>query len=315
MENMSEKIYTSHALEALPEQKPVRADVFIAEQIPHYSRSYLQDLIKQGLVAINNKVAKSSTIVKPLDHVTVSIPPVPSISYKGGPEIEGKLQNFDVKIIYEHKEFLIVAKPAGLMVHKPSAYNTDVTLVDWLLSRWQQLKMVGDQDRPGIVHRLDKDTSGLMVIPRTNYAHFKFSDLFKNRAIKKTYLAIVRGHPDRTGSIDFPIDRDPITRNKMSHQSGQGRAALTHYKVLEYFTDTTLVEVLPVTGRTHQIRVHFNAIGHPLEGDILYGKKSSRIDRQALHATSLSFAFDGEPFSFSESMPADMQVAIDQLKK
>jgi 23S rRNA pseudouridine1911/1915/1917 synthase len=310
---MENNTHTYHTLQAASDQKAVRADVFIAEQLPHYSRSFFKDLIKRQLVTINNKTAKSSTIIKPCDTIVISIPATPLL-YASTPEIEQKLSSLSVKIVFEHKEFLVIAKPAGLMVHKPSAYNTEVTLVDWLLSRWKGLETVGAEDRPGIVHRLDKDTSGLMVIPRTNYAHLVFSDLFKARSIKKTYLAIVHGHPDPSGTIDFPIDRDPTIRNKMSHK-GEGRAALTHYKVVDYFKDTALAQVNPITGRTHQIRVHFSAIGHPLVGDALYGKKSPLIERQALHATSLSFTFDGEPFSFHESMPTDMQTALGFLKK
>ncbi|OQA34351.1 MAG: Ribosomal large subunit pseudouridine synthase D [Candidatus Dependentiae bacterium ADurb.Bin331] len=316
MENhLSASVHTTHSLIVPQEEEPKRADLFISQQFPLYSRTFFQTLIDQNLVMVNNKKAKASTVIKPFDQITVQIPPVPTINYEASPEIKKKLGEIDVNIVHEEREFLIISKPAGLMTHKPSPYNTEITLVDWLLSQWHQLALVGHHDRPGIVHRLDKDTSGLMIIPRTNHAHMIMSDLFKQRAIKKKYIALVHGHPARTGTIEFPIARDNVNRNKMTHTNQSGRPALTHFVVKEYFENSSLIEVSPITGRTHQIRVHCAAIGHPLIGDHLYGTKSSLISRHALHATSLTFAFNGKPFVFNQEMPMDMQQLINQLKK
>jgi 23S rRNA pseudouridine1911/1915/1917 synthase len=316
MENhLSASVHTTHSLIVPQEETPKRADLFISQQFPLHSRTFFQTLIDQNLVTVNKKRAKASTVIKPFDEIMIQIPPLPTINYVANPETKKILAQFDVQIVHEEQEFLIISKPAGLMTHKPSAYNSEVTLVDWLISGWDQLALVGHHDRPGIVHRLDKDTSGIMIIPRTNHAHMILSDLFKQRAIKKKYTAIVHGHPDRTGTIEFPIARDSVNRNKMTHKNENGRAAITHYTVKEYFENTSLVEVSPVTGRTHQIRVHFAAIGHPILGDHLYGTKSSLIARHALHATSLAFAFNGKPFVFEQEMPADMQQVINQFKK
>ena len=315
MENyQNSTLGTTHSFSVALDQEPMRADVFISKQLPTHSRTFVQTAIQEKRVKINDKLAKPSSIVKPLDQIVIELPELPQISYQSNPEIEAQLATHQVTIVFEHPEFLIIEKPAGLMVHKPSPFNLEVTLVDWLLSKWHTVASVGHQDRPGIVHRLDKDTSGLMIIPRTNYCHMLIGDLFKQRAIKKTYTAVVKGHPDKTGTIDLPIDRDPVHRNQMTHKSSEGRDALTHYKVLEYYNDSSLVEAYPVTGRTHQIRVHFAAIGHPLIGDFLYGKRTHLIKRHALHAASLSFAFGGQPFSFNQPLPSDMNELIARLK-
>ncbi len=307
--------HTTHTLKVAQGQLPKRADLFLCQELPSYSRTFLRGLIDQHLVTINNKACKASSIVKIDDEICVSIPPLPTIDYTPTPHMAEQLSLHDVKIVFEHPEFLIISKPAGLMVHKASVYTTEATLVDWLLSKWHSLAHVGNQDRPGIVHRLDKDTSGLMIIPRTPFAHFSFSDLFKNRGIHKTYTALVHGHPEKKGSIDLPIDRDPVNRNKMTHARSDGRAALTHYQVADYFNAHTLVNLNPITGRTHQIRVHMSALGHPLVGDFLYGSPSPFIKRQALHATALSFTFQGQPFSFQDPLPKDMAKLIDTLRK
>jgi 23S rRNA pseudouridine1911/1915/1917 synthase len=152
-----------------------------------------------------------------------------------------------------------------------------------------------------------------MVIARNSPAHAKLSAMFKNREIKKTYLALVQGHPDKSGTIDFAIDRDPVHRYMMTH--GSGREAVTHYQVLQYFELATLIEAKPVTGRTHQIRVHFAAIGHPILGDETYGTSSPCISRQALHASSLSFTFNNTPFTFTAELPADFQRALSCLNQ
>lgn len=291
------------------DQSPIRIDVFLTENFPDYSRSYFQKLISDQHVMVNEKPVKKNSVLQPLDIISVIFPPITPLTTN---KIIDK--DLGVSIVYEHPQFLIINKPAGLVVHSPSHANNEITLVDWLINKFQELKDVGQPERPGIVHRLDKDTSGLMIIPRNNYAHLLFSRMFHERAIKKTYLAIVNGHPEKTGTIDLPISRDPHVPIKMTHRFNHGRNAVTHYTVLEYFKDTTYVRVEPITGRTHQIRVHFSAIGHPLLGDQLYGIKSSYIQRQALHAYSLAFTFENTPFEFHQLPPTDFQEALAELR-
>ena len=171
---------------------------------------------------------------------------------------------------------------------------------------------VGTVDRPGIVHRLDRDTSGLMIIPRTNEAHASMTDMFKDRKIQKTYLAIVMGHPPESGTIDLYVGRHPSMRNKMHHftaltKQASSRTALTHYEVIQYYDDFSLVKVKPVTGRTHQIRVHFAAIGHPLLADPLYGRKSKLSKRHALHAHQLEFEYKSKSYCFTSQLDSKLQ--------
>ena len=154
-----------------------------------------------------------------------------------------------------------------------------------------------------------------MIIPRTNYAHTIIGNIFLDRTINKEYLAVVKGHPEPAGTIDFPISRDPHKRNRMTHKQLNGRSATTHYKVIEYYQHTALVHIKPVTGRTHQIRVHFAAIGHPIVGDAIYGTESKYIKRQALHAHAVSFMYQNTPFRFACEMPQDMQKLINIHKK
>ena len=217
--------------------------------------------------------------------------------------------------MHEDPDFYIIEKPAGLMVHRPSTSSVELTLIDWLVHQVPEIINIGHPERPGIVHRLDKNTTGLLIVPRTSRAHMLFSDLFKNRDIKKTYLAVVRGHPEKEGTIELPIGRDPITRNKMTVNGIEAREAVTRYKVLTYFENAALVEIYPVTGRTHQIRVHFKAIGHPLLGDQLYGTRSPLIKRHALHATQLTFDFKGKPYTFTSTPPQDFELLLSKLKK
>ena len=181
---------------------------------------------------------------------------------------------------------------------------------------FKEISKVGESERPGIVHRLDKNTSGIMIIPRKDYVHAIFSEMFKDRKIKKTYLAIVEGHPDPKGTIDLPISRHPTEKIKMSHLNPAGKDSTTNYSVLEYFEKCSLVELKPTTGRTHQIRVHMAAIGHPLLGDSTYGKESYMIGRHALHANKLEFEYNKELFSFScDEQPEDFKNALEKLRK
>lgn len=296
-----------------------RLDKFISQQFPLYSRSFFQYLIQQGQVSINEKqIKKPGTSLKENDVITITFPEKKEIDKK---EVLEEITG--VEVIHEDPHFLILYKPAGIVVHKTSDKSTELSLVDWVLLHYKDIEGVGYIDRPGIVHRLDKNTSGLLIIPRTNFAHTTFGDMFRDRAIKKTYYAIVKGHPEQFGTIDFPIGRDPHNPTKMkaflkaeaAYSSKKIRESVTHYKVKEYFDDAALVEINLETGRTHQIRVHFKAIGHPLIGDTTYGKESKKIKRQALHAQSLAFNFDNKNYQFSKDLPEDMKKLLKNLKK
>ena len=289
-----------------------RLDVYIKAQLPLYSRTFLSTLIAQRAICINGIVAtKPSTPVKAGSHIVITIPIQPAPK-----DHKDHALSLPVTILYTHEQFFIINKPAPLTVHPLSSapeHTTEPTLIDWIKAYDAHLSQVGDIDRPGIIHRLDKETSGLMIIPRTNYAYQIFSELFKNRLITKKYLALVQGHPKESGSIEYDIGRHPIIRTRMrAYKPGEmqqtpTRNALTHYRVLSYFDDYSLIEAHIITGRTHQIRVHFAAIGHPVIGDHMYGSRSLLIQRQALHATSLSFTFEGTPFAFTQDPPADFQ--------
>ncbi|MBP6892228.1 RluA family pseudouridine synthase [Candidatus Babeliales bacterium] len=293
----------------------LRIDKFITAHFSQYSRSFLQKLFKEKLVTVNQtKIVKSSFILKTSDTIFIQFPGESDTIAKK--EIPADL---NVQIIAKHDDFLIINKPAGLVVHAPNKNYSEVTLSDWVVDAHEEIAHVGLIDRPGIVHRLDKDTSGLMIIPRTNHAHATMTEMFKARKIHKTYLAIVLGHPPATGTIDFFIGRHHVIRNKMHHFTNttkrmNSRDAVTHYKVLTYFKDYSLVEIKPITGRTHQIRVHFAALGFPLLADMLYGKSSKILKRHALHAHQLEFEFDHQKYHFNSPIPDDLQKIINDLQ-
>ena len=301
---------------------PCRVDRYITQLFPDYSRSYFQRIIADGGITINNIPAKKpSAIVCSADIVTIQFPaqrivePHYIIDRTSG-----------IAIIAETEHFMIIHKPANLLVHAPSNASNAITVVDWIRHHHGDIASVGTSDRPGIIHRLDRETSGILMITKTNYAHNLIGALFRNRKINKTYKAIVAGHPPKEGTITCAIGRDPINRIKMAHFDPENidasgkigtvkvRHAKTDYKVLEYFDNAALVEVTPTTGRTHQIRVHMVAIGHPIIGDQLYGKKSPLIDRQALHAESLSFHFENKEHSFTSEIPQDFQHLLNDLR-
>ena len=295
-------------------EEVMRIDRYLTQQFPLYSRSFFKKLIEEGFIAVNEIVTlKQSTPVNPLDTIHVRFPSERIVESDAV-----CARNLNVEVLYTHEHFFIISKPAGLIVHPPTTKSMAVTLVDWLLVYHNDIKDVGYVDRPGIVHRLDKETSGIMVIPRTNNAHGFFSNQFEHRLISKKYIALVQGHPQKTGTVSLPIGRHPIQRTKMyafpedeaAIHRGPKRSATTHYTVLEYFAQSALVEVAPITGRTHQIRTHFAAIGHSIIGDPVYGCKSKQIKRQALHAHSLSFTFMDIAYTFSAPLPEDFQKLI-----
>lgn len=298
-----------------------RLDKYLGMVAPSFSRSFFHALIDQGRVTINDRVIQKPSIeVKELDLIVVALPtqkePYSPINLPLG-----------IEIIHEHTDFLVINKPAGLNVHAPNHHSTEPTVVDWLIARYGDIKQVGSPDRPGIVHRLDKDTSGLLLVPKTNYAHKLFGDAFKNRTIKKVYHALVVGHPCKEGIIDAGIVRDPLVRTRMTtttrlharhlatSQVGTIRESVTNYTVLDYMPTASLIEARPQTGRTHQIRVHCASIGHPLIGDSVYGTSSHLIKRHALHAYMLSFTFGNESFCFTKDAPEDFTACYEHLKK
>jgi len=301
---------------------PCRIDRFITTLFPDYSRTYFQHIIDSKGIVINSVPAKkSSALVHPNDHVTIQFPSQHTASVN---EVIDKTTGVSVLTATQH--FMIIHKPANLLVHPTSTTSTAISLTDWIRHHHSDINTVGLSDRPGIIHRLDKETSGIMIVTRTNYAHNIIGGLFRNRKIQKTYKAIVAGRPPQEGTITLAIGRDPMNPIKMAifpeelidAQGKVGisrvRHAQTDYKVLEYFKDAALIEVKPTTGRTHQIRVHMKAIGHPIIGDALYGKKSLLINRQALHAEKLSFTFEETPYSFSDELPDDFQQLITHLR-
>ncbi len=291
----------------------VRLDHFLVQTCPeHYSRSQIVNAIKAGLITVNHKTAKQSYRLHAEDHIEGKL----VLPGNGAPPTP---QDVPFDIMYEDDDLIVVDKPAGLVVH-PGSGNPDKTLVNGLIHRFNELKVIGDQQRPGIVHRLDKDTSGLLVVARSQQAHAKLSAAFKERAVDKQYITLVHGSPDdENGNIVMPIGRHPVHRQKMTVREIGGRFAASNWKVLKRFGRFTLLEVTIETGRTHQIRVHLSAIGYPVVGDQLYGgsRDNTDFDRQLLHAWRLRFRqpFSGVMLKFEAPLPADFQRSIDRLEQ
>jgi 23S rRNA pseudouridine1911/1915/1917 synthase len=292
------------------EYHEMRLDRFVHLMMPTVSRTYIQKLIADGAIQINNRVgSKCSTAVKAQETIAVYLPPV----YV--PPVQAVVDaGKNIAIVAQEDDFYIINKPAGITVHRPHANSAEVTVVDWLLHNQLVGPGVGDKVRPGIVHRLDKNTSGLMIVARTPEAHAQFARLFHERSIKKTYIAIVQGHLPAEGTIDLFVGRDPFVKVRMQAlpfaYDHTFRHALTHFKIVEYRKENSVVELHPVTGRTHQIRVHMAAIGHALVGDAVYGKSDSHITRHALHAHKLEFLFNGTKKAYQVAVPTDMLVLI-----
>jgi 23S rRNA pseudouridine1911/1915/1917 synthase len=276
-----------------------------------YSRAFCQKLIKDGFVRRDESVLyRSSELIAPGTKLAVFVPQRQDIVAK--PDILA--QEFTVEVIYENEHFAIINKPAGLLVHAAATAPGELTLVDWIRQRFPDSTWDETCMRPGIIHRLDRDTSGLMVVVKTPQAQMRFAVLFKSRSIAKCYHAVVQGTPLQSGTIDWNIVRHPRNRILMTHSRTKGREALTNYKVLEYFNHATLIEALPETGRTHQIRVHCAAMGRPIIGDALYHQPSALIKRQALHAVGLSFVYDDQHYEFHSDYPEDIKNLLAVLR-
>ena len=219
---------------------------------------------------------------------------------------------FDV--IDEQQDFLIINKPAGLLVHHADTKPDELSLVNGLLHRYPDMQALESLQRPGIVHRIDKNTSGLLLIARKQQAQAALAALFKERKIHKVYRAVVQGHPAPAGKIDLPIGRHPIDRHKMATFGIETRSALSYYKVIESFGDASLLEINIIPGRTHQVRVHCASMGHGLLGDSTYGVSSPLIARQALHAWHMSFSYAGKDFSYTAPLPDDLEELLAKLR-
>ena len=270
---------------------------------PGLSRTQAQKLVANGYVTVNNRVAKAGLRLNIGDRVDVIIPPPPPSPLS--PEA------IPLSIIYEDEDVLVLDKPAGLVVY-PAPGHPSNTLVNAILSHFPHLADISDSLRPGIVHRLDKDTSGVMLVAKSSAAQANLVEQFRARSVVKAYLVLVKGRlTPETGIIEAPIGRDPANRKLMAIVAG-GREARTEYRVIRYLDDYTLLEVKPETGRTHQIRVHLVAIGYPVVGDKVYGIKSPFLSRQFVHAWRLGFRLPstGEYVEFKAELPQDLAQAL-----
>lgn len=292
--------------------KQERLDHFLVDQLPEFSRARLQSLIKEGFVTVNGfAVKKSGQKLDPGSQVEIHIPP-PVPSNLVGEEIP-------LEIIFENEDLLVINKPAGMVVH-PAAGHESGTLVHAVLGYNPGIDGIGGEKRPGVVHRLDKETSGLILLAKNDRAHRWLQDQFRSRKVEKTYLALVDGAPPTpSGRVEAPIGRDPSHRKKMAIMpSGKGRQAISEYITLESFEENTLLEFHPLTGRTHQIRLHCMFLGCPIVGDKVYGyrKQSIDISRHFLHAAKLKIILPGmdQPQIFEAPMPDDLQTVLGSLR-
>lgn len=258
-----------------------RLDKFLLEKFPEFSRSHIKNLIEKGLVVVDDKVVKAGFSLKSGQKITINVQKPETISTEAD-------KNVQFEIVYQDEDLAVINKPQGLVVH-PCSSTKSGTLVNGLLAQIKDLSGINGQLRPGIVHRLDKDTSGLLVVAKNDFAHVRLAEQIKNKTCHRNYLALLEGNlPNNEGRIETFIRRDPKDRKKMSVQNS-GRVAITDYKVLKRFEKCCLVEFSLQTGRTHQIRVHCKYLNHPIVGDKLYGKEEKGLAGQLLHAYKLSF--------------------------
>jgi len=287
-----------------------RLDACLARLHPDLSRARWQKLIRSGLVTVDGRIHRPHAVLKGGEMIRAVIPP---------PEEPGLVPRpLPLEVLYQDDVLLAVNKPPGLVVH-PAPGHRDDTLVNALLHHYPELAGVGGPDRPGIVHRLDKDTSGVMLVARTEAARLHLQRQFKARSVTKRYLALVRGVPDPPeGTVAAPIGRSPSDRKKMSIYAPRSRPAETHYRVLATGKGVALLEVFLLTGRTHQIRVHLAHRGHPVLGDRQYGRGRTPegvvVPRQMLHAESIAFTHPhGQSLKICAPLPTDMRKVLEQL--
>ena len=287
----------------------IRIDKYLAEQIEEVSRTELKEYFNQGKIKVNDKIVKPSYKLFDNDQIVVE-----EIAQD---EIDMIKENIPLDIVYEDDDLIVVNKPSGLVVH-PAPGHTHGTLVNGLLYHCNELSNMNGDIRAGIVHRIDKDTSGLLVVCKNNYAHRILAEQLKDKTTTRTYIAIVTGNISHNlGRIEAPIGRDPSNRQKMAVVPN-GKPSVTHFKVLDRYRDFTLVELKLETGRTHQIRVHMSYINHPVVGDPLYGvKKQTTEFGQYLHAKTLGFLHpqSGEYMEFSSPLPHYFDELLCQLRE
>jgi len=288
------------------DETAIRLDRYVSRKCPELSRTYIQKLIADGYITVNGHTTKASIKLSAGDEIAVTIPPPPPSPLS--PE------DIPLKILYEDDDLIAIDKPAGLTVH-PAPGHPDHTVVNAILSHFPHLADMGDSLRPGIVHRLDRDTSGVMLVAKNSRAQAKLMEQFSAHSILKVYMALVKGHlTPEEGIIEAPIGRDPSNRQRMAVVS-TGREARTDYRVVKYTGNYTLLEIRTETGRTHQIRVHLAAIGYPVVGDPVYGVKSPYLSRQFLHACRLGFKqpTTGEYIELECALPADLKQALERI--
>lgn len=288
-----------------------RLDAFISNALDDVSRSYIVKIIEEGHVKVNEKeIVSKKHKLKSGDHILIDMPE---------PEVlEVEAEDIPIDIVYEDDDLMIINKPVGMVVH-PAPGNYSGTLVNALMNHTDKLSSINGVIRPGIVHRIDKDTSGLLMIAKTDHAHKGLAEQLKDHSIKRQYVAIVHGSiPSETGTVSAPIGRSPKDRLKMAVNERQGKEAVTHFTVLKRFKNYTMIQCQLETGRTHQIRVHMAYIGHPLLGDLTYGVKKPKIknEGQLLHAKTLGFIHprSGEYMEFDSEIPSLFDKMIKKIK-
>jgi 23S rRNA pseudouridine1911/1915/1917 synthase len=305
MKELSARNSTPIELVVLAGEAKLRLDQFLAKRLPEFSRSRLQRLIRTGFVRLNNAITRPRQVVRDGDRIELAEPPLE--------KIETLPEQIPLEVLFEDDDLIVINKPAGLVVH-PGAGHREHTLVNALLNHCTTLSGIGGKERPGIVHRLDKETSGCLVAAKNDLAHQALSKQFAERTVEKMYLALVAGKLRKvTGVIDEKIGRHPVHRQRMTATASGGRPAKTAYRVVRSSECASLVECRLYSGRTHQIRVHLHHLGHPVLGDKLYASRLARdFPRQMLHAWKLGFQHPRtqEWKSFEAPLPDDFNDAL-----
>jgi 23S rRNA pseudouridine1911/1915/1917 synthase len=291
-----------------------RVDSFLHERLPQFSRARLQSWLKKGRVTLASQPVRPSYLVRAGDELSVDPAELPPL--------RAEAEELPLKILYEDTEMVVVDKPAGMVVHAGAGHSRG-TLVNALLHHFGSLSSINGDLRPGIVHRLDRDTSGVLAVARTDQGHQSLAKQFHNREVEKVYLALVHGRmKQKEGNIEASISRDPVRRTRMTTKLAHGRVALTHYRVLEQFERFSYLEVRIATGRTHQIRVHLASLHHPLFGDRVYGAPARApgmpsLNRFFLHAYRLRLKSpaSGEYVRVESPLPADLDAVLEHLRR